>query len=321
MLQPLDNVTLKTGEAAQLAVVRGPEPGDPWQVAPLLGHKGGAWNAHIEGSLAGPQDGLETRYYVARVGELAVSNVMLVEYAGAGILGHVFTVPEQRRKGLCEHVITAALGDFTARGGTRLILGTGYDSAPYWIYHRHGFRPLLPNSGFMAWQPAADFAARWYRADGLRAADFTWRHWPALAQLWADDWGGGLQALAWGAFGPANFEGPGVALLADCAEGRAHARVLENGDGVALALAVLTGDRRWPGVWNLDLIGHPDCDAALGQLVAALPRPGGKLQAWLPAGATARRAGLAEAGWQHEATLAGQLPSGGDVVVYSSSGS
>jgi len=76
---------------------------------------------------------------------IAVSNVMTVECAGAGILGHVFTREEHRRQGLCQAIFGVLQPHFRQRGGLRLTLDTGFDSPPYWIYHRHGFRRCCPS--------------------------------------------------------------------------------------------------------------------------------------------------------------------------------
>jgi GNAT superfamily N-acetyltransferase len=312
MYEILAETTLKSGLTAEIGLLTAPDPADALGVAPLLGHKGGIWQTHIERALAGELDGLETRFYLARVEGLAVCNVMTVEFAGAGILGHVFTRPEHRRQGLCEAVFAQLQPHFRARGGLRLTLGTGFESSAYWIYHRHGFRPLLPSSGFMSWAVAPDFADRWYAPAPAVVQPLAWRHWPALAQLLADDFGDGLQAMGLNAFGPVNFEGSGLALLQDST---AQVRVLETASK-AVALASLSPDRRWPTVTDLDLIGHPAWSAEWPRLLAALTLPPGKTQCWLPPESQARRAAVESLGFQLEATLTGQRPDGGDVLAF-----
>ncbi|MGH2367633.1 MAG: hypothetical protein ACRDI2_05490, partial [Chloroflexota bacterium] len=105
MYTHLGSVTLKTGEQMDLGVVQCPDPSWSPQVKRLLGHKGRDSLEHIEGALAGPLDALETRFYVGTIGGVAVTNVMIVGARGAGILGHVYTVPEHRQKGAYSHLM------------------------------------------------------------------------------------------------------------------------------------------------------------------------------------------------------------------------
>jgi hypothetical protein len=317
MYESLGSVALKSGERAEIGLVTAPEPDDPRGVSPLLGHKGGAWTEHIEHALHEALDGLETRFYIASREGRAVANVMTVEYAGAGILGHVWTIHEHRRQGLCEAIFAQLQPHFLARGGLRLTLGTGFDSAPYWIYHRHGFRSIVANTGFMQWTPAEDFAQRWYAPAATRVVPYAWRHWPALAQLLADDFGDGLAALGMESFGPRNFEGYGVQLHVACRD-RADTSmmVLETERGAAMGFALLAPDKRWPGVYNLDLHAHPNFAGDLPKLAASLTWPEAKVTCCLPAAAAARREAVEAAGFEAEAILTDHLPNGDDVIMF-----
>ncbi len=318
MYERFDTVTLATGERAELGRVLGPDEGDPLGVAELLGHKGQAWEWHVTEALARPLDGLETRWYLARLDGRSVSNVMTVEHAGVGILGHVFTRPEHRRKGLCRAIFERLLPDFRDRGGLRLTLGTGYDSPPYWIYHGFGFRSVVPETGFMACPLVEDFAARWYAPGPTQVADLSWRHWPTLAQLFTDDPGQGLQALCFNAFGPTNIEGSFVSAWQGISAGQgAVARVLERESGAVVGFAALAPDARWQRkTWLLDLLLHPSAVDQGPDLLAALPFPDAPVQAWVPAVAAGRRAALEASGFGLAAELRRQLPDGGDVALY-----
>ncbi|MBI5832126.1 MAG: hypothetical protein HZB16_07430 [Armatimonadetes bacterium] len=313
MTETLDRCVLRGGEQAELVLVTAPQVPDALAVRALLGHKGGVWEYHIDQALAGELEGLETRFYLALVGGRAVSNVMTVESGGVGILGHVWTVPEQRRQGLCDAIFAVLQPHFLARGGRRLLLGTGYDSPPYHIYLRHGWRPILERRGFMDWQPVPTPAA----GPPTRVVPYAWRHWPALAPLFADGGADGLQALGFRYFGPENFEWPGLDLRQRVAErDDTFAFVAEAQDGRPVGLVVQAPDARWQGNTNVDLVCLPGSEAALGMMLAALPAAEGKRQCWLPSVSAPRRAALEAAGWRLEATLAAQLPNGGDVVVY-----
>src|SRR5690348_4939393 len=99
MYTELATETLKSGERITVGVVRGPDAEWAGRVVPFLGHKNPDYRAHITRALEGPLDGLQTRFYVGCLDGEIISQVMIVGDRGAGILGHVFTRPEQRRKG------------------------------------------------------------------------------------------------------------------------------------------------------------------------------------------------------------------------------
>ena len=94
------NLTLR-----QIGLVTAPEEAHMAGVEDLLGHKGGEWQEHIHAALAGETDSLETRFYLGLLGRDPVANIMTVESRGVGWLGHVYTRPEHRRKGICRAVM------------------------------------------------------------------------------------------------------------------------------------------------------------------------------------------------------------------------
>ena len=317
MYQPRATIELPSGATAEIGLLRGPLNGDPYRVGELLEHKREPWLTHVVESLAKPLGQLETRFYLALVNGRAVANVMTVEHRGVGILGHVFTRPEQRRQGLCQAIFDQLIPEFNERGGQQLTLGTGYDSPAYWIYHRNGFRPLLPDSGFMRLRAQDDFEASWFAPSPAKVVPLQWRHWATVAQLFAEPLGDGSACWPLRAFGPVNFEGKFLHLhLESESWDGLEVRVLESDTGAAAGFAMLHRDSRWPGhVKVLDLFGHPNFDDRLGALLADLPLDG-RVQCYLPASAAARRAAVQAAGLTVEGTFPGQLGEGRDVVVY-----
>src|SRR5687767_8468625 len=99
MYTPLGEARLKTGERLTIGVVECPDAEWAGRVAPFLGHKRPETREHIGRALAGPLDGLRTFFYVGCVEGRLITEVMVVGARGVGILGHVFTLPEERRKG------------------------------------------------------------------------------------------------------------------------------------------------------------------------------------------------------------------------------
>src|ERR1051325_11454983 len=131
MYEKLDNAQIKTGESIEIGVVTTPEDRLLTGVEDLLAHKGDEWKTHIHAALSGETDALETRFYIGLLDGYPVANVMTVERNGIGILGHVFTRPEHRRKGICQAVMARQMDHFRQRGGHVLTLGTGFERPPY----------------------------------------------------------------------------------------------------------------------------------------------------------------------------------------------
>ncbi len=309
-------IALPSGATAEIGLVCGPLEGDPYRIAELLEHKQQPWHQHIVEALDHPLGDLETRFTIARLGDLAIANVMTIEHRGVGILGHVYTRPEHRRQGLCQALFEVLLPDFRARGGRQLTLGTGYDSPPYWIYHRHGFRPLLPESGFMRLRLEPEFALRWFAPAPTRIVPLQWRHWATVAQLFAEPVGDGLACWQLQCFGPRNFEGSFLPLFLPTEAWRGvEVRVLETESGAAVGFALLHRDRRWPTAKVLDVVCHPNFGDRLPALIASLPLDG-RVQCYLPAAASARRAAVEKAGLRLEGTFPDQLGDGREVMIF-----
>lgn len=276
MVRELAEVTLKSGEVMQCLVVEEPEACWAADVQELLVHKREHVLWHIQRSIAGPLDELKTRFYLGVVNDEAVGNIMTVEYDGIGILGHVFTQPEHRRKGIASHIMAAQMRDFQEREGRVLTLGTGFDSPPYWIYHSFGFRSIAAGSGAMwYWRQPEQMEELW-RAAITGVASPLWQHWPLVNLLCIQPDGDRLRHAARRLWGPRNFEGDFTRYQRELeAEDSAiTARVLENEAGLVVGWASLEDDPVWGGAAALlDLLIHPGAWDAAGDLLSALPLP------------------------------------------------
>ncbi len=117
MYTKLAEEALKSGETLEVGVVLAPDEAHGEQVRPFLGHKQMPYKWHIEKSVHERLDDLETRYYVGKLKGAIVCNIMTVESHRTGILGHVYTLPDHRRKGACDAVMRHQMADFRRRGG------------------------------------------------------------------------------------------------------------------------------------------------------------------------------------------------------------
>lgn len=175
--------TLKSGAPLRCGVVIGPDPEWHDRIVPFLGHKRPETREQIRRSLAEPLDDLETRYYVGCVDDRLITQVMIAAARHVGILGHVYTLPDCRRQGACSALFEVTMPDVRARGNRVLVLSTGYDSPPYWIYHRFGFRSIAPGRGQMKWLATPDAEARLFAPAPAAARRLHWGDWPWIDLL------------------------------------------------------------------------------------------------------------------------------------------
>lgn len=258
MYRQIGSGRLSSGEDIVLGVVEAPDPGWLDRIGPFLSHKGGDWNYHIRQALMEPLDALESRFYVATVGDQVVSQVMIVGARGCGILGHVYTAPAWRQRGAYGQLMAAQMEDIRRLGFRILTLGTGFDSHPYWIYHSFGFRSVAPDSGLMRWlaSPAAD--DQYLAPAAAEVEPLRWEHWAglnvlALCPVAPNEPLPRLSSL--GAKGQHSVEGSFVGFM------RRHrsleqpqSRVLRSTTGAVVGWCLLAPDSRWSGdVWLLDL--------------------------------------------------------------------
>jgi hypothetical protein len=256
-----------------------------------------------------------------------MTQAMIVGARGAGILGHVYTVPAWRQRGAYTALMAAQMADTAAAGFRILTLGTGHASPPYWIYHRFGFRPIAPGSGAMRWVATPDAEAQY-----LRAAPAS-----ARALRWAD----GVPLNVTAMHPAADDELPRSSMLQLKGQGNAEgsfaalcqrmqrqpgpppgtqARVLVSETGAVPGWAILAPDPRWFGdVWVLDLYTLPAFwDRALA-LVDELTWPDAPVAAYT-SGERGPRARLLRAlGFTRHTSFPGWLrtPDGtADVIVW-----
>ena len=316
MFTHLGQVTLASGEELALGCVTCPDPSWGAQVIPLLGHKSRESREHFEQAFAGPLDELDTRFYVGTIGGLAVTNVMIVgalrPTGGIGILGHVYTKPEHRQKGAYGALMAAQMAHVRETGYRVLCLSTGFETHPYWIYHKHGFRSIDGTSGKMKWlaEPAAEDDA--LTRTPARVRPLRWDDWAPLELLTYQPLRpdeplprSALFALK----GQGSVEGPFQTLQRRLRRSeRITAVVLESENGATVGWASLQPDPfAFGDALQLDLYVHHYFEADALQLLEALPLAGcARVNAYTTAGGY-RAATLESAGFRRAASLPDQL--------------
>lgn len=294
---------LRSGETLEVRVITTPDPERAESIRNLLAHKGPGWDEHIRASLNGETDPLETRFYLGLIRGEAVANIMTVERFGVGILGHVFTQAEQRRKGICSALMSRLMAHFNRRGGKALLLGTGFESPPYWIYHSFGFRSL--RRGFMRYSamPYEDFERDWFSEGSTSIAPADWRHWPLVGLLASRPGSDFLRHLSWQVFGIGNIEGPYLRFMQARRENKdIDGVMLEIRNGAVLGCATIVPMPLMPQVWLVDVFTHPDYHARAADLVRALKLPRGRIVCYVDTSSPHKAEALESAGFVREAT-------------------
>jgi len=316
---------LKTGEVMEVGVIVAPDKEHAEEIKPFLGHKPGHFKWHIERCVLGPLDALETRFYVGKVDGVIMMNVMTVEHRHVGILGHVFTTPEQRRKGACKGVMAYQMEDFRQRKGEALYLGTGYNSHPYHIYKSFGFDSVYPGSGFMEYYAIEDFDQQYFARGNVHVKEVEWHDWPQVTALTGITEGDYLRSIAFGIYGPTNFEGGFLGFKRDLEDRKTYhdAKLLESDSGAIVGVATVSWDGRWrPNTAVLDVFTHPNFWESASILLRAIRLPDAKVQCYVESTATAKAGALESAGFQCEATLKNQIKrndQGVDILVFTRS--
>ena len=320
MYRKLATERLKSGEEMEIGVVVSPDEEHVSQLTSFLGHKGKDWVWQVESTLKGKCPDLDAYFYVGKINGDVVGNISTWEYERSGIFGHVFTQPDHRRKGVCKAIMAHQMEDFRRRGGGLLILGTGYDSPPYWIYHSFGFRPL-DETGFMRYASEDDFETNYFAPCPARVVGVNWRDWPRLCALASLDMGA-LCSISFNLFGRGNLEGAFIGLKRGLEErpDQVKAVLLESEKGAIVGCATILPDRRWRNEsYLLDFFWHPDFSVYAHSLLDKIEFPKVKIQCYVDSASPEKISLLEKAGFEKEATLKGQISWDGrtlDVMIY-----
>lgn len=273
----LETVTLKTGEEMLIEHVIAPDSVRKEQIRPFLQHKGSHWNGHIAAALEGECDELETHFYIGLIDDEMVGNIMTVESRGVGIFGHVNTLEAHRRKGICSHIMKHQMEDFRTRNGRVLLLGTGYQSAAYYIYASYEFKDWESDPGCMRYDNPVepDFESRFFAHAPTKVAPAEWRQWALVALLahipFPDV---RLRSVLMNVWGVALLEGQYCKFMAETIKDPGvSAYTLESETDAVVAFATCVPDSRWRREVNLlDIFYHPNYTRLdLLRLLEAIP--------------------------------------------------
>jgi hypothetical protein len=310
MYKLLGEVTLKSGEKVEAGVALAPDPAWQERIEALLAHKPLLWKWQIAELLAG-QDGIETRFHVLHRSGAPFSHILTVELDGVGILGHVWTKPEDRGQAAASQLMCSLLGSFHDRGGKALFLDTGFESPAYHIYRKCGFESVEPGSGVMAYFTASqpEFEAGHFAAGESAIEPLGWAHYATASALFTAGFSGTVRNASLGLWGRTLTEAPLLRALhrdkSKSGGGPSQAFVLRKTDnGAVLGLATWAWDATWPKVCVVDVYCHPDFWDRAGVLLGQLTLPDSiRIVAYADAGHDAKQEVLMAAGFRPVAEL------------------
>ena len=79
MYRKLSTVTLKSGEIMEIGVVKAPDEEYASRINSFLEHKPDVYKWHIRRSVREELDELETYFYIGKLGDEIIANIMTVE--------------------------------------------------------------------------------------------------------------------------------------------------------------------------------------------------------------------------------------------------
>lgn len=145
----------------------------------LLGHKGAPYTNHLADYIAAGappvHDGLHWQFHVAWADGQPVANICVWQAGNGGILGHVYTDPAHRGRGLASQLLAIATRPHREDPSRWLHLNAEPGSGAQRLYAAAGFRPVdqVPGAMILGRAPAPPIGP-------LRIDSFRWAHWPAL---------------------------------------------------------------------------------------------------------------------------------------------
>ncbi len=300
-----------------MGVVTGPDQEWAERIEALLAHKGEIWSWQNRTVLR-EQTGICACFYILHRRGVPFANILTAELGRVGILGHVYTRPEDRRKGAASSLMPRQMAHFREGGGKALFLGTGYDSPAYHIYRSNGFEGIDSGSGLMSTYvvPRADFETEYFAGGPTAIETLGWTHWPASMALFLSDLPGTIRCMPLKVFGRESVEGTLLRpiqqerdLREQGATPRAVALCHQESTGV-VGLAALGSHPLWPGRHLVDVYCHPRFWGRAGEMLQAI-LPDGRVRclAYSDSDCPEKGEALKLAGFGSTATHSGRVES------------
>jgi len=303
--EDLGAVHLRTGQEMVIRLVQTPGHTYREKILSYLAPTDEVWRWHLGLAFNEELDELETRFYLGMVDGNIVGNITTWEYRSLGILGHVFTTQEQRRKGVFKALLRVCTHDFRRRRGNCLILGTPVDAPWNHIYKDQGFRTVAEGSEVMRLEITPDFQEKHFQPGKTYVREPRWCDWPAVSILHSIRSGSCVRSVAHGIYGPFDYEDYFLYDMKRRLEGRCQTRALLTVNESVVGYASLSFDERFDdeGAWLLDLFVHPSFGSQASSVLGSMRWPNEKVRCYSEKDATDKVTALSSQGFKQEKAL------------------
>jgi hypothetical protein len=297
---------LRTGDIIEIHMVEPPDERYEQSVRSFLSPSKKIWMWHLNLSLRGELDELDSRYYLGFLKDRMISNVTTWEHGPIGIVGHLFTAEDYRNRGACTTLMRTVIHDFLSRDGKTLI--GGFKPASRSVAEKLGFRSIMKHSEVMRYDSSPDFVQEYFQPGNMSCRDSTWKDWPGISFLFTVEQGWSLRSMKHKILGPYDYEDYFLEDMWQRTKSSCMSKVLATKKHRILGYATLTLTHRPEGdSWLLDFFVHPVAVSNVETLLNAFDWPEGKIECYVEAGCREKRDTLQAQDFEEKAALRRQV--------------
>ncbi len=257
------------------------------------------WRWHLNLAIRGELDDLEARFYLGLLKQRIISNVATWEHGSIGMVAHLFTARNHRRKGACTALMKAQIQDFRSRGG-KVLIG-GFRPASYPIARSLGFRSITDNSEVMRCDLHSSFDREYFQAKKVFCRDSMWEDWPGISLLFGVKKGWCLRSIKHKVYGAFDYEDYFLEDMKERLMGLCISKVLITEKESIVGYATLTSKYRGKGSFCLlDFFIHPAVASFTDTMLDAIDFPSGKVRCYVESGCHEKRDMLLERGFKEK---------------------
>ncbi len=276
MVTAEQEVELKTGERMRIRRVEPPDEEYLRKLGEFLIHKGRPWYQDIIARLKGERAAYSSDFFfVGEIDDQIVGHIWYTvprDTQEVGTLGHVYTRPDQRGKGICHALMRAVTECFKGHGGEAMFLSAGNLEAIR-IYEEFGFQKYNPPQGEVGvyrWLVARDFDERYFAYTGkpeIREAH--WGDLPRFEALYNAPHPWLVKDYTLGVYRDTAFEAQFLHMMRDAEHEWGAMLVMNTRENKVVGAArIVPGRSPWEEhVATLEIFSHPNYYVDLPDLV------------------------------------------------------
>jgi predicted GNAT family acetyltransferase len=309
MWSKIGEIPLKTGETMQILVVKTPDRHYRRRIMSFLSYTNELWRWHLHLAIRGELDDLQARFYLGLLKRRIISNVSTWENGSTGIVAHLFTARNHRKKGACTALMKAQIQDFRSRGG-KVLIG-GFRPSSYPIAKSLGFKSIINNSEVMHYDLRPGLDREYFQAKKVFCRDSMWKDWPGISLLFGVREGWSLRSMKHKVYGAFDYEDYFLEDMRERSRGLCISKVLITEKENIVGYATLTSKHRGKSSFCLlDFFIHPAIASRADTLLDAIDFPPGKVRCYVESGCYEKRDMLLRRGFE-EKTIQKQIKGDG----------